>query len=138
MLKAAGYSLQSNRKTKEGGDHPDRNAQFEHINATVLAFQKRGQPVISVDTQKKALIGNFKNNGREWHRQGEPQEVKVHDFIDKQLGKAIPYGVYDLTENEGWVSVGTDHDTARFAAEALRRWWQKMGSSSIYGEGLGA
>lgn len=128
LLKAAGYSLQSNRKTKEGGDHPDRNAQFEHISATVRAFQKRGQPVISVDTKKKELIGNFKNGGREWHPKGEPEEVKVYDFMDKKLGKAIPYGVYDLTRNEGWVSVGTDHDTARFAAEAIHRWWEKMGA----------
>jgi hypothetical protein len=128
LLKAAGYSLQSNRKTKEGGDHPDRNAQFEHISATVRAFQKRGQPVISVDTKKKELIGNFKNGGREWHPKGEPEEVKAYDFMDKKLGKAIPYGVYDLTRNEGWVSVGTDHDTARFAAEAIHRWWEKMGA----------
>jgi Rhodopirellula transposase DDE domain len=128
LLKAAGYSLQSNRKTKEGGNHPDRNAQFEHINATVQAFQKRGQPVISVDTKKKELVGNFKNGGREWHPKGEPEEVRVHDFMDKKLGKAIPYGVYDVTENEGWVSVGMDHDTARFAAEAIRRWWNKMGA----------
>ena len=128
LLKAAGYSLQGNRKTKEGGDHPDRNAQFEHITATVRGFQKRGQPVISVDTKKKELIGNFKNGGREWHPKGEPEEVKVHDFMDKKLGKAIPYGVYDLTQNEGWVSVGTDHDTARFAAEAIRRWWGNMGA----------
>jgi len=128
LLKAAGYSLQSNRKTEEGGNHPDRNAQFEHINATVQAFQKRGQPVISVDTKKKELVGNFKNGGREWHPKGEPEEVRVHDFMDKKLGKAIPYGVYDVTENEGWVSVGMDHDTARFAAEAIRRWWKKMGA----------
>jgi Rhodopirellula transposase DDE domain len=128
LLRAAGYSLQSNRKTKEGADHPDRNAQFEHINATVQAFQRRGQPVISVDTKKKELIGNFKNGGREWHPKGEPEEVLVHDFMQKDLGKAIPYGVYDVTENEGWVSVGIDHDTARFAAAAIRRWWKKMGS----------
>ena len=128
LLKAAGYSLQSNRKTKEGGKHPDRNAQFEHINATVCAFQKRGQPVISVDTKKKELVGNYRNFGREWRPQGEPEEVLVYDFIDKKLGKAIPYGVYDVTENEGWVSVGIDHDTARFAAEAIRRWWKKMGA----------
>ena len=128
LLKAAGYSLQSNRKTKEGGNHPDRNAQFEHINATVKAFQKRSQPVISVDTKKKELIGNFLNKGQEWLPQGEPTEVLVHDFMDKELGKAIPYGVYDITQNEGWVSVGVDHDTARFAAEAIRRWWKKMGS----------
>ena len=128
LLKAAGYSLQSNRKTKEGKQHPDRNAQFEHINAQVLAFQDRGQPVISVDTKKKELVGNFKNGGREWQPPGEPDEVLVHDFMDKELGKAIPYGVYDLTENQGWVSVGIDHDTARFAAEAIRRWWKKMGA----------
>jgi len=128
LLKAAGYSLQSNRKTKEGKDHPDRNAQFEHINATVLSFQERGQPVISVDTKKKELVGRFRNGGREWQLQGEPDEVLVHDFMDKELGKAIPYGVYDLTENQGWVSVGIDHDTARFATEAIRRWWRKMGA----------
>jgi transposase len=128
LLKAAGYSLQSNRKTHEGSDHPDRNAQFEHINATVLAFQKRDQPVISVDTKKKELIGNFKNGGSEWRPKGEPEQVLVHDFMDKDLGKAIPYGVYDVTGNEGWVSVGIDHDTARFAAEAIKRWWKKMGS----------
>jgi transposase len=133
LLRAAGYSLQSNRKTKEGADHPDRNAQFEHINATVRAIQGRGQPVISVDTKKKELIGNFKNSGREWRPKGEPEEVLVHDFMDKKLGKAIPYGVYDLTENEGWVSVGIDHDTARFAAEAIRRWWKKMGSRRYRG-----
>jgi transposase len=128
LLKAAGYSLQSNRKTQEGGDHPDRNAQFEHINAKVRAFQKRDQPVISVDTKKKELIGNFRNGGHEWRPKGEPEQVLVHDFMDKELGKAIPYGVYDVTGNEGWVSVGIDHDTARFAVEAIRRWWKKMGS----------
>ena len=127
LLKAAGYSLQGNRKTKEGGDHPDRNAQFKHINALVRTYQKRGQPVISVDTKKKELVGNFKNGGREWHPAGEPEEVLVHDFMDKELGKAIPYGVYDVTLNEGWVSVGIDHDTACFAAEAIRRWWMRMG-----------
>ena len=128
LLKAMGYSLQGNRKTKEGADHPDRDAQFEHINASVLDFQRRGQPVISVDTKKKELVGNFKNGGREWRPCGEPEEVLVHDFVDKDLGRAIPYGVYDLTENQGWVSVGIDHDTARFAAEAIRRWWRRMGS----------
>ena len=128
LLKAAGYSLQGNRKTREGGQHVDRNAQFEHINATALAFQGRGQPVISVDTKKKELVGNFKNGGREWRPKGEPDAVLVHDFIDKKLGKAIPYGVYDLTANQGWVSVGIDHDTARFAAEAIYRWWKKMGA----------
>ncbi len=128
LLKASGYSLQGNCKTKEGKDHPDRNAQFEHINATVLAFQERGQPVISVDTKKKEIVGEFRNGGREWQPQGEPEEVLVHDFMDKELGKAIPYGVYDVTENQGWVSVGIDHDTSRFASEAIRRWWKKMGA----------
>lgn len=106
LLKADGYSLQSNRKTKEGSDHPDRDAQFEHINRTVKAFQARGQPVISVDTKKKELIGEFRNPGREWQRHGEPVEVLVHDFIDKALGKVIPYGIYDVSANQGWVSVG--------------------------------
>jgi Rhodopirellula transposase DDE domain len=128
LLSAGGYSLQSNRKTKEGGSHPDRNAQFEHINVMVKAFQHRGQPVISVDTKKKELIGEFRNAGREWRPKGAPEEVKVHDFVDPESGKAIPYGVYDLSENKGWVSVGIDHDTARFAGEAIRRWWKKMGS----------
>ena len=127
LLKEAGYSLQGNRKTKEGGAHPDRNAQFEHINATVKKFQRRGQPVISVDTKKKELVGDFKNGGREWRPQGQPEEVRVHDFLDKKLGKAIPYGVYDLTNNQGWVSVGIDHDTAQFATAAIGRWWKKMG-----------
>ncbi len=127
LLKAAGYSLQGNRKTKEGSSHPDRNAQFEHINATVKQFQRRRQPVISVDTKKKELVGDFKNGGHEWRPQGEPEEVRVHDFLDKKLGKAIPYGVYDLTNNQGWVSVGIDHDTAQFATAAIGRWWKKMG-----------
>ena len=127
LLKASGYSLQSNRKTKEGASHPDRNAQFEHINAMVVRFQQRGQPVISVDTKKKELIGQFKNTGREWRPKGEPEEVDVHDFPDPQMGKVIPYGVFDLSENEGWVSVGIDHDTAQFAAQAIGRWWKKMG-----------
>ena len=127
LLKAAGYSLQSNRKTKEGASHPNRNAQFEHINVRVQRFQRRGEPVISVDTKKKELIGPFKNAGREWRAKGDPEEVRVHDFMDQQLGKAIPYGVYDLSQNEGWVSVGMDHDTARFAVQAIGRWWQKMG-----------
>jgi len=133
LLRAAGYSLQSNRKTKEGGGHPDRNAQFEHINATVKAFQRHGHPVISVDTKKKELVGEFKNGGREWQPVGQPEQVLVHDFMDKELGRAIPYGVYDVTGNQGWVSVGIDHDTARFAAEAIRRWWKKMGSKRYRG-----
>jgi transposase len=128
LLNEAGFSLQGNRKTKEGAAHPDRNAQFEHINATVNRFQKHGQPVISVDTKKKELVGEFKNGGREWQRKGEPLTVKTHDFMDPELGKAIPYGVYDLSRNEGWVSVGIDHDTAQFAAEAIYRWWKKMGT----------
>jgi hypothetical protein len=128
LLRVAGYSLQSNRKTKEGAQHPDRNEQFAHIAASVQAFQHQGQPVISVDTKKKELIGEYRNHGHEWQRIGEPQTVKIHDFIDKDLGKAIPYGVYDLSANQGWVSVGIDHDTAHFAAEAIRRWWRKMGS----------
>jgi hypothetical protein len=121
------YSLRANRKTKEGAAHPDRNAQFEYINAQAQAFQHRGQPVISVDTKKKELVGDFKNGGREWRPPGEPEEVRVHDFVDKDLGKAIPYGVYDLSANTGWVSVGCDHDTAEFAVESLRRWWYHMG-----------
>ena len=128
LLKKNGYSLQSNRKTREGKSHPDRNAQFEYINEQALRFQRRRQPVVSVDAKKKELVGDFKNAGREWRRRGKPEEVRVHDFIDPDLGKAIPYGVYDVTHNEGWVSVGIDHDTARFATEALRRWWKKMGS----------
>jgi hypothetical protein len=127
LLNADGYSLQSNRKTKEGGSHPDRNAQFEFISASVKRFQQRGQPVISVDTKKKELVCPFKNGGREWQPAGEPEQVQVHDFLDKDLGKAIPYGVFDLSQNEGWVSVGIDHDTARFATQAIHRWWKKMG-----------
>jgi hypothetical protein len=127
LLKEAGYSLQANRKTREGSSHPDRNAQFEYIGRQVIACQKQGQPVVSVDTKKKELVGEFKNAGQEWHPQGQPREVKVHDFPDKKLGKAIPYGVYDLASNEGWVSVGIDHDTAQFATASIRRWWQEMG-----------
>lgn len=127
LLKAVGYSLQSNRKTKEGSSHPDRNAQFEYINRRVLSFQRKFEPVISVDTKKKELVGEYKNSGREWRPKGDPQRVKVHDFPDPKLGKAIPYGVYDLASNEGWVSVGIDHDTAHFAAASIRRWWQEMG-----------
>jgi len=127
LLKEAGYSLQANRKTREGSLHPDRNAQFEYIGRRVMACQKKGQPVISVDTKKKELVGEFKNAGQEWHPKGEPQKVKTHDFPDKKLGKAIPYGVYDLASNEGWVSVGIDHDTAQFAAASILRWWREMG-----------
>jgi hypothetical protein len=127
LLKQEGYSLQANRKRQEGSSHPDRNAQFEYINREVMACQKQRQPVVSVDTKKKELVGEFKNAGQEWHPQGQPQTVKVHDFPDKKLGKAIPYGVYDLASNEGWVSVGIDHDTAQFAAASIRRWWEEMG-----------
>jgi hypothetical protein len=127
LLRQAGYSLQANRKTREGAAHPDRNAQFEFINDQATAFQKRGQPVISVDTKKKELVGNFRNGGKEWRPKGKPLEVKVHDFPDMELGKVVPYGVYDLTNNEAWVSVGIDHDTAEFAAAAIERWWRKMG-----------
>jgi hypothetical protein len=127
LLLDLGYSLQANRKTREGSQHPDRNAQFEHINAEVRRLQKRGQPVVSVDTKKKELLGDFKKAGQEWHPQGEPEEVRVHDFQDQKLGKAIPYGVYDLANNQGWVSVGIDHDTAYFAARTIRRWWEDMG-----------
>jgi len=127
VLRDAGYTLQSNQKSQEGRSHPDRDAQFRHINRTVLAFQRKRQPVISVDTKKKELIGNFKNAGREWRPQGSPETVKVHDFIIHENGKAIPYGVYDLTRNAGWVSVGIDHDTASFAVRTIRRWWRVMG-----------
>jgi Rhodopirellula transposase DDE domain len=129
LLHDLDYSLQANRKTKEGKDHPDRNAQFEHIAQQVGAFQKQGQPVVSIDTKKKELIGDFKNAGQEWHSKGQPEKVRSKDFKDKHLGKATPEGVYDLTRNEGWVSVGIDHATAWFATETLRRWWQEMGVS---------
>jgi hypothetical protein len=127
MLKQAGYSLQANRKTREGASHPDRNAQFEYLNACVRQFDRRGQPAISVDTKKKELVGDFKNGGREWRPHGQPEEVRVHDFQDKTLGKAIPYGVYDILNNQGWVNVGIDHDTAQFAVHSIRRWWRQMG-----------
>jgi hypothetical protein len=128
LLEDLHYSLQANRKTQEGRSHPDRNAPFEHINKQVQAFQKRGQPVVSVDAKKKALIGAFKNAGREWPPQGQPVKVRSKDCVDQHLGKGIPYGVYDITANNGWVSVGMDHDTAQFASESRRRWWQQMGS----------
>jgi len=127
LLRGLNYSLQANRKTTEGASHPDRNAQFAHISQQTQAFQARGQPVVSVDTKKKELVGDYRNGGREWQPKGEPVAVRVHDFVDKDLGKAIPYGVYDVTTNTGWVSVGTDHDTAEFAVETLRRWWRQMG-----------
>ena len=133
LLHGLGYSLQSNRKMLEGRQHPDRDAQFQHIHDRVGEFQSKGQPVVSVDTKKKELVGQYLNGGREWHPQGQPEAVKVHDFPDKKLGKAIPYGVYDLTANAGWVSVGVDHDTSEFAVEALRRWWRKMGRRAYPG-----
>jgi hypothetical protein len=127
LLAAAGYSLQANRKTREGPAHPDRDAQFRYINQQVRRFQAARQPVISVDTKKKELVGDFKNAGRQWRPRGQPTLVRVHDFLIPERGKAIPYGVYDLTRNAGWVSVGIDHDTATFAARTIGRWWQKMG-----------
>jgi hypothetical protein len=129
LLHEAGYSLQANRKTREGLAHPDRNAQFEYINASVARSLMRDQPAISVDTKKKELVGDFKNGGREWRPHGKPEEVRVHDFLDKTLGKAIPYGVYDMVNNQGWVSVGIDHDTAQFATSSIRRWWHEMGQA---------
>lgn len=130
MLHDLGYSLQANRKTREGRNHPDRNAQFEHIDGRVRAQIRGEQPVISVDTKKKELVGDFKNGGREWHPKGEAPTVRVHDFIDERLGKAIPYGVYDVARNQGWVSVGIDHDTAQFAAATIEAWWKEMGRRS--------
>jgi hypothetical protein len=127
LLAESGYSLQANHKTKEGSRHPDRDAQFRHINERVAAFQARRQPVISVDTKKKELVGEFKNAGQEWRPAGMPERVRVHDFLIPEQGKAVPYGVYDLTRNTGWVSVGIDHDTATFAVRTIGRWWTKMG-----------
>jgi hypothetical protein len=127
LLHQADYSLQANRKTLEGASHPDRNAQFEYINTLVRRFQTREQPAISVDTKKKELVGDFRNAGRTWRPRGEPEDVRVHDFKDPRLGKAIPYGVYDLANDQGWVSVGIDHDTAQFATNSIRRWWTQMG-----------
>jgi len=127
LLREQGYSLQGNRKTKEGTNHPDRNAQFEYINRRVKRQLGARRPAISVDTKKKELVGDFKNAGRQWRPKGQPEEVRVHDFMDKTLGKAIPYGVYDLGRNVGWVSVGVDHDTAAFAVQTIRRWWRGVG-----------
>jgi Rhodopirellula transposase DDE domain len=127
LLCSMDYSLQSNRKTREGKDHPDRDQQFQHIADTVQQFQQFHRPVISVDTKKKELIGNFKNNGQEWEPKQHPVQVNMHDFKDDELGKAIPYGVYDISFNQGWVSVGIDHDTAEFAVESIRHWWYQMG-----------
>jgi hypothetical protein len=127
LLRAQKFSLQGNSKTEEGGEHEDRDAQFLHINKSVTAAMAANQPVISVDTKKKELVGNFKNNGREWRPQGNPEEVRVHDFLIKELGRAVPYGIYDLAANAGWVSVGMNHDTAAFAVNSIRRWWQEIG-----------
>jgi DNA-binding transcriptional ArsR family regulator len=127
LLHKLDYSLQSNRKTREGSVHPDRDAQFHYINDRVKAALAVGEPAISVDTKKKELVGNFKNAGREWRPQGSPEEVRVHDFVIPELGRAVPYGVYDIAGNAGWVGVGVDHDTAAFAANAIRTWWKLMG-----------
>ena len=129
LLRELGYSLQANAKTREGAEHIDRDAQFRYINSQATAFLRAGEPVISVDTKKKELVGNYKNNGREWRPKSVPDPVNVHDFIDPDLPRAVPYGVYDLADNVGWVSVGTDHDTACFAVNAIRRWWLSMGKA---------
>ena len=130
LLHARGYSLQATQKTIEGTAHPDRNEQFEYINDRVDVFHARGAPVISVDTKKKELVGPYSNGGREWQPQGAPERVRVHDFIDDTLGKVIPYGVYDLAQNTGWVNVGVDHDTPAFAVESIARWWRSMGKKN--------
>jgi hypothetical protein len=127
LLDGIGYSLQANRKTREGDSHPDRNAQFEHLNAAVSTALAEHQPVISVDTKKKELVGDFKNGGRDYRPAGDPEKVRVHDFLIKELGRAVPYGVYDLAANAGWVNLGIDHDTAAFAVHSIRRWWQEIG-----------
>jgi hypothetical protein len=129
LLRELGYSLQANRKTREGSETPDRDAQFHYINARVQAALAAGQPAVSVDTKKKELVGDFKNAGRELRRRGDPEPVRVHDFKIPELGRAVPYGVYDIAGNAGWVSVGIDHDTASFAVNAIRRWWQSMGQA---------
>lgn len=129
ILKSLGYSLQAPAKEKEGAAHPDRDAQFSYLNEQVGAFMKANQPVISVDTKKKELVGEFSNGGREYHPVGEPTRTKTHDFVDKELGRAVPYGVYDLANDEGWVSVGDTADTSTFAVEAIRRWWHSMGQA---------
>jgi hypothetical protein len=130
LLHELGYSLQAARKSREGTSHPDRNAQFEYINAMAIDFQQRNQPVISVDTKKKELVGDFKNAGQEWQPKGAPEKVQVHDFPDDAIGKALPYGVYDMARNEAWVSIGQDHDTPAFAAASIRQWWRTMGQQS--------
>jgi len=128
LLQDLGFSLQANRKTREGKQHPDRDAQFAYINKKVRSFQRRGQPVISVDAKKRELLGDFKQKGQEWQPKGQPESVRTHDFKDEDLGVGIPYGVYDQTQNQGWVSVGIDHNTAEFATATIRRWWERMGS----------
>src|ERR1700688_2808968 len=133
LLKAQKFSLQANSKTNEGGDHPDRDAQFSHINQSVTTALAAQQPVISVDTKKKELVGDFKNAGREWRPQGEPDAVRVHDFLIKELGRAVPYGIYDLAANAGWVSVGMNHDTSAFAVQTIRRWWHDVGGKRYPG-----
>jgi hypothetical protein len=130
LLHDLGYRLQANRKTKEGASHPDRNAQFEHLNGKVKWSLSHKEPVISVDTKKKELVGDFKNGGRELRPKGDPEKVRVHDFIDKELGRATPYGIFDIGRNSGWVNVGVDHDTAEFAVESIRRWWRSMGQQT--------
>src|SRR3954454_5636130 len=129
LLKGENCSLQANRKTREGANHPDRDAQFAHIAASVSHALAEQQPVISVDTKKKELVGDFKNGGREWRPRGDPEAVRVHDFLIKKLGRAVPYGIYDLAANAGWVSVGIDHDTAEFAVQTIRSWWRTVGST---------
>jgi hypothetical protein len=130
LLRTLEYSVQGNRKVLEGSQHPDRNAQFEHLNAQVQAQLATGEPAISVDAKKKELVGPFKNGGRELRPKGQPEPVRVHDFVDKELGRATPYGVYDLAQNQGWVTVGIDHDTAEFAVASIARWWQGMGQAA--------
>jgi transposase len=129
LLRQLGFSLQANRKTREGTSHPDRDAQFEYINARIKAFQSTGQPAISVDTKKKELVGDFKNAGRELRPKGDPEPVRVHDFVIPELGKVAPYGVYDIAANTGWINLGINHDTAAFAVESIRRWWQELGQA---------
>jgi hypothetical protein len=129
LLVSLRFSLQSNRKVREGRQHPDRDAQFRHINATTTARLDAGEPVVSIDTKKKELVGDFKNGGREWRCKGQPEPVRVHDFKDKQLGKAIPHGIYDIGADHGWITVGVDHDTAQFAVNSIRRWWCKLGAA---------
>jgi len=129
LLRRLGFSLQANSKTREGVSHPDRNAQFEHINAEVKAFQAAGEPAISVDTKKKELVGDFKNSGRELRPKGQPEPVRVHDFEIPELGKAVPYGIYDIADNAGWVNLGISHDTAVFSVESIRRWWYELGAA---------